>query len=390
MESSLRSLSRLLSGPGVGRSRRCARAVIALSAGGALCLPDLHPAETAQESAPRVAEFEAVPGIPAFAGEGAVSDPAAVRADPVRLDLRLAPGRTYRYVGEVLLRGDLPGRGRRELRLEQQVRIDTAERAGARGGLALKVRSERLKLDLRSPGASLAFDSLSEEDRHSPVGRHFRGELFRWVELELNAENRVVESRDEGRISIDEADEGLAHLPSFGPDELRGFAKTLLQGLPDRAVAPGETWTVAGERRLEGAARYEFELAHRYLGEVPFEGRACHRIEFAGRLTGSAALPSVKSPEEPEDPGETPSRGALDPIDGPEGARIDVAASEIRGEILYDPELGLPREIRQTFRLVLEIPQGEVGTAGPRPEPLRVPVEQETRLSFLQTSATAP
>jgi len=318
----------------------------------------------AQGAAPQSAEFEPVPGVPPAEGQSAPS------AAPVSLRWGFLPGHTYRFVGEILFRGELPGRGVREILVEQQSRLDASPRPAGRRGVALRARSERLKIDLRAREGNLAFDSLNEADRLTPLGSHFRTDLFRWVDLELNADHRIVAVREDGRIAAETA--SFDHLPRFGPEELQQMVGTLFQGMPEKVVVPGETWTLAGGRTLENSVKYEFELEHRYIGEVFFEGLACHRIEIEGRLTGSAPAPG---------PGSRTENETGDDIE----TRVDILASTIEGEILFDAKLGLPRLHRQTFHLVLELAKG-----GEEGVPVRIPVVQEVSIRFLQTAVSVP
>jgi hypothetical protein len=315
--------------------------------------------------APPATDADTVPDAPALRpGQTAVPDAPALRpeeaADPVAIVATFEAGKTYRFVNRTVVRMQLPGRGVREVVIEQQARFDATKREGGKPGVALKARTERLLVDLRSGEQEFRFDSLKEEDRKTRMGQHFRASLNRWVDLELNTDNRIVSSEIGGRAGIATP---LPGVPQFGPDELRQLVGMIPQGLPEDKVRPGNEWVLRGGRGVGDVGEVEFDITYRYLGSEDHEGFPCYRIDLTGRLSGDVAIP-------------TSQNGAFS------CGRMDFQGTGLRGRILFDPKEKTVRQSEQTIRMEMELP------GGPGEQPVKIPVEQSTTLRLLHVIPT--
>lgn len=291
-------------------------------------------------------ELRAVPAQPA--GPEAVIQP------------RFDPGNTYRFVNRTEVRMELPGKGMREVTIEQQARFDVGVRTDGKSGVKLKGRTERLKILLKSGEKEISYDSLKPEDQKSALGQHFRSSLNRMVELTLNEELRIISSEESGRAG---AATPLPGLPQFGPDELKQLINTVQQGFPEDPVRVGDEWVLKGSRPVGEVGELNFDLDYRYLGEMNYDSHNCSNIEFTGNLSGDVALSAGEN--------SAFSRG-----------RMDFQGTSIRGRILFDPLINMIRLNEQTIGMLLEVP-GASGDA-----PVRVPMEQRASLSLLHVVPT--
>lgn len=270
------------------------------------------------------------------------------------------PGNTYRFVNRTEVRMELPGKGIREVKIEQQARFDVGVRTDGKDGVKLQGRTERLKIDLKSGEKALAYDSLKSEDQTTALGKHFRASLNRMIELVLNEDLRIVSSEESGRAGIATP---LPGLPQFGPDELKQLINTVQQGFPEDPIRVGEEWTLKGRRPVGEVGEMNFDLNYRYMGMVNYDGNNCADIEFSGQLQGDVALSAG---------GNTAfSRG-----------KMDFQGTQIQGRILFDPLIKMIRLNEQRIGMLLEVP----GSPG---EPaVRVPMEQRATLSLLHVVPT--
>jgi len=322
------------------------------------------------------AEIEEVPAVPALnppdPGEKMsrampIEAPAPRAPSRKREVLRpvLEPNHLYRYVQRIEVTLRLPGRGSREAEVERQIRLDVSPRPSGEEGVAVKVRSERLQVNLRSRERELSYDSLEKEDRESALGKHFRGSLTGWVELELDGDLDVVSESTGGATGIETPFPGL---PDFGPESLRRLVALLPQGFPQDPVAPGDRWEIRGERSISEAGDGSFDIACRYAGDGEFEDHACARIDLSGRLSGGVPLSGSGD--------EALAKGRL----GFEGAQLG-------GQILFDRGEKVMRFSEHRVGMLLELP-GRAGGDGEEAPPVRVPLEQRTTLRLLHVVAT--
>ncbi len=275
---------------------------------------------------------------------------------PQKLYPEFQPGNTYRFVSktEVVMR--LPGQGSKEMVVEQQARLDVGVRTDGRNGVAIKARTDRLDVDLRSGTRELKYNSLDKEDRETNLGKHFQASLNRWVDLKLDTKLRIVDSEEGGRAGIATP---LPGMPQFGPDELQKLVASIPQGFPEDPVEVGDEWVLKGERAVGEAGAMAFEVTYRFVGNTNYEGNTCVLIEFDGRLTGDLALTN--------DPNSSFSQG-----------RMDFQGTSLKGRILFDPLDKTVRFSEQTINMTLDVP------GGTGEQPTRVPMQQRSTLRLLQ------
>lgn len=279
---------------------------------------------------------------------------------PQKIYPEFQPGNTYRFVSKTEVMMRLPGQGAKEMVVEQQARLDVGVRKDGRDGVAIKARTERLDVDLRSGTRELEYNSLEKEDRETTLGKHFQASLNRWVDLKLDTKLRIVDSEEGGRAGIATP---LPGMPQFGPDELQKLVASIPQGFSEDPVAVGDEWVLKGERSVGEAGEMSFEVTYRFTGYTSYEGNNCAEIVFDGRLTGDLALSN--------DPNSAFSKG-----------RMDFQGTSLKGRILFDPLDKTVRFSEQAISMTLDVPGG-VGE-----QPTRVPMQQRSTLRLLQIAPT--
>lgn len=270
------------------------------------------------------------------------------------------PGNTYRFVTTTEVMMQLPGQGKKEMVVEHQARLDVGVRKDGRKGVAIKARTERLDVDLRSGARELKYNSLEKKDRETTLGKHFESSLNRWLDLQLDSKMRIVSAEEGGRAGVATP---LPGLPQFGPDELRKLVASIPQGFPEDPVEVGDEWVLKGDRSVGEAGAMAFEVTYRFMGYNSFEGNNCAVIEFDGRLTGDLALT-------------TDSESVLSQ------GRMDFQGTSLVGRILFDPLDKTVRFSEQAISMTLDVP------AGSGEQPARVPMQQKSTLRLLQVAAT--
>ena len=283
-----------------------------------------------------------------------------VQGPAQELKPRFQPGCTYRFVNELEVKLQFPVRGPREAKIEQQSRFDAGIRKDGKPGMSLKGRTERLKVEMIAMGESVSYDSLDAEDRQTPLGQHLNQSLTQWVELKLNKEDRIVSEEVGGRQATASPLEGF---PQFGTSDLGQTVAVVLQGMPDNAVRPGESWTVKGVRRLTETGEVTLDIRCRFRGEVTHEHNRFMQIDLSGEASGDVALPTR----------------------GPDGGTPVLMAFQVPtliGKILYDPLEQMVRLSEQTVSMTVEIP------GGPGAAPLVVPMQQKSKIQLLHVVPT--
>lgn len=297
-----------------------------------------------------------IPAPPSLRGVPGVARVAApVPSGPrERIRPEFLPGQTYRFVSRTELRSALG-----EADFEQQVRFDAKVRIDGKDGIVLRARTERIDASFRSGARTLAYESLNPADQETPMGRHFKAFLNRTVEFTLDPDLRVDSAKEDGRESPESL---LPGVPKFGPDEIGQLLASIPQGFPTRAVAPGEVWTLSGNRPVGELGSLDFTLDYRFGGPVSFEGSTCLLIELGGTLAG--ALPIAIPSEEV-------------------GAFAAAQGYEIRGRLLFDPLDKMLRFSEQSLELQLSLPAPEGG------EPQILPASQKTTVRLLHVIPTS-
>jgi hypothetical protein len=149
-------------------------------------------------------------------------------------------------------------------------------------------------------------------------------------------------------VSLPEIDESASQLVSGV-----AIAHSFLPGLPDRVVAPGDTWTDTVSYdvdELGGSA--ESVLRYTVVGDTAVDGRALLNISLAGTQESSNSL-------------------------NVGGMQIEQASSvEVEGHVLWDDAAGLPYEMVRSGS-----GQGTVSVPiSPQPIPIQLTTMQRIRL----------
>ncbi len=231
-------------------------------------------------------------------------------------------GQTYRFVSVSGIRMDIPGRGRREVKVEQQARLEASDRAAGKPGVAIRALTEKLFVSIKSGQKTVSYDSFKAEDKETTLGKHFQSAVNRWVILQLDPKMRIVDSREGGRVG---AATPLPGMPQFGPDELKQLVGSIPQGFAPDPVKPGDEWVLKGEKEVSQAGKLDFDITYRHLGPFDYEGYPCIQIEFSGTMSGGAGTGN---------------------FDG----------TTVVGKMYFDPEIKMIRYSEQTVSMTLELP----------------------------------
>ncbi|MDF1825882.1 MAG: hypothetical protein P1U68_14645 [Verrucomicrobiales bacterium] len=296
------------------------------------------------------AQIRAVPSAPSLSERGEL----------VAMVPAYAPGKTYRFVSHNVVRMQLPAQGIREAVVEQQIRLDASPRPDGRAGVALKCRIERLKADFRTGEDQVVYDSFNEQDRSSTLGQHFRDALNRWITLTMSPGLKILSSSAGGRTG---SGTKLPGVPQFGIEEMEKLVAEIPQGLPDGRVYPGSSWTVNGERELDGLGSVNFDIKYHYTGDTVYDGHACHEVQVQGKLGGDALIAD--------------NVGALS------GGRMFFEGTSLSGRLLFDPAEGTVRLREQSLSMLMELPARDGA------EPFQIPVQQEASIRLLHVVPTS-
>ncbi|MDF1657635.1 MAG: hypothetical protein P1U58_08480 [Verrucomicrobiales bacterium] len=296
-----------------------------------------------------IGQLKEIPNAPSLRGGG----------EPVAMVPTFEPGKTYRFISENVIRMQLPGKGIKEAKVEQQTRFDATLRSDGRAGVSLKARIERLKVDFQSGEKRITYDSFDKEDRGSQLGQHFRNSLNRWVELKMSPQLEILEVNYGGREGLGTL---LPGVPQFGLNEVEKLVAEIPQGLPDGKVRPGGFWQLNGVREIADLGDLSFEVTYRYRGNSTHETRPCYEIQVSGQLGGDTLIPG--------------EGGAL------AGGEMSFQGTSLNGRILFDPMESTVLLKEQSVSMLLELPSQEEGIL------YQVPVEQQARIRLLHVVQT--
>ena len=300
----------------------------------------------------------AIPGVPTVSP---LPPSATPLAEEELIRPVFQPGNTYRFINKTQVSMELPGKGIREAVIEMQARFDAKVRADGKDGVELLGRTERLKVDMRSGGKVIQYDSRKPEDQTSLMGKHFRASLNRSVEMILNEEFRIISAKEKGSAGSATPMPGL---PQYGPEELKHLVHQIQQGFSKDPVKPGDEWVLKGQRSVGDLGKLSFDMTYRHAGQVRYDGNNCILFECSGRLGGDVALPAGEN--------SVFSKG-----------KMDIEGTVLRGRILFDPLQRTLRLNEQTLAMLLEIP-GKSGEA-----PVQVPMEQRATIRLLHVVPTS-
>ena len=279
---------------------------------------------------------------------------------PAELAPKFQPGCTYRFRSELEIQFQFPLRGTRLANIEHQSRFDARPRTDGKLGIQLKGRTERLKVEMKAPGESVFYDSFDAGDRQTPLGMHFNQSLNQWVDLKLNNEHRIVSEDVGGRQASTSPLEGF---PQLGTSDLGQTATVVLQGMPDKPVRPGQSWSVEGVKRLTEVGEIMLNIKCLYRGEVAHDHNRYLQIDLSGQASGDVGLPKQES-------------------ENGKAVLMSLHVPRLSGRILYDPLEQMVRLSEQTVSMTVEIP------GGPGASPLIVPVQQKSKIQLLHVIPT--
>ena len=279
---------------------------------------------------------------------------------PAALTPKFQPGCTYRFRSELEIEFQFPLRGMRQANIEHQSRFDARPRSDGKLGIQLKGRTERLKVEMRAPGESVFYDSLDAGDRQTPLGLHLNQSLNQWIDLKLNNEHRVVLEDIVGRQALSSPLEGF---PQFGTSDLSQTVTVVLQGMPDKPVRPGQSWSIEGVKQLTEVGEIMLDINCLYRGEVAHDYNRYLQIDLSGQASGDVGLPNHGS-------------------ENGKAVLMSLHVPRLFGRVLYDPLEQMVRLSEQTVSMTVEIP------GGPNEAPLIVPVQQKSKIQLLHVIPT--
>lgn len=262
---------------------------------------------------------------------------------------RFIKGQTYRFVTTTGVFMQIPGMGNREIRIEQQARLEASARPQGKPGTQIRGLTEKLTVAIRSGKKMVSYDSLKPGDRETTLGKHFQSGISRWVIMQLDPNLRIVEFEEGGSAGPATP---LPGMPQYGPEELKQLVATIPQGFAPDPVAPGDEWVLKGVKEVSQAGELNFDLTYRYLGPIEYEGHQTAKIQFSGTMSGEAGSSSFQG-------------------------------TTVVGEMLYDPEAKMIRYMEQTISMSLERP-----VPGRPGEVISIPMNQKVSSRLLHIVPT--
>ena len=265
---------------------------------------------------------------------------AAAFAEEVRVQLKFEPGKVY--LTEVEMKQETAiSLGGQEMKSSMKMTATSSQTvAKAEKGVSVVQKMEKVLMDVNMAGIESSFDSENPE-----------GLLAATMGPIMKAESTMNLGPDGQVISIEaEAVPGMEAI-GLGEDGIKQAAREVADLMPNKVVAEGESWTATSKLPLEGMTAEPVVIQYTLTFDslVEREGRSLAKILIEGKIEGG-------------------------------DENLQVVSKELTGEMLFDPEIGQPREMSKLIDLEIGLPDGVAMAEGaPGKMPMRTEMKSKLK-----------
>ena len=261
-------------------------------------------------------------------------------AEEVEFKLNFEDGKTYVTETVTDVETVLPLAGQV---IESRVKMSmvSSQKASQQGQNTQVVQKlDAMKLDGTAAGMQLAYDSENPE-----------GLLAATLGSLTDAETTMIIGADGKVISVKSNEVPGMEVLGMGENEMKQAAREIADLMPNKALKVGESWQASSKLPLTGISNEPATITYdmTFDSVVEKEGRQLAKIVIVGKV---------------------------DEDDG----NLRVTSKEIGGEMLFDPEIGQPRESKLVLSIEVGLPAGEESVEG---EAKRIPMKTVTE-AFLK------
>jgi hypothetical protein len=215
----------------------------------------------------------------------------------------------------------------------------------------------------------MEYDSAhkSAADSTNPVASIFGKIVGMKIKLYLNNSNDVdhVEGMDELLSHFSGAGVGTASLKSLFSENYFKQMMGSSRYLPNKAVAPGDSWPVQFEESVEPVGTIVMDFNFTLVDWEKHGKRNCARMDLTGTIKSKAGTGSAT---------------------GPMGMTIDIKDGNVSGTSWFDPELGIVIDstVSQDMTLSITLPKNPKAKSGPasQPQNLSTHMNQDIRIKL--------
>ena len=196
-------------------------------------------------------------------------------------------------------------------------------------------KMESMMMDMDAAGMKMNFNSENPQ-----------GPMAAMMAPMMDAKTTLVVNGDGNVVSVEaKALPGMENL-GMGEDEMKQTARELLDMMANKKVSEGGSWKSISKMPMAG------------LTEEP--------------VTINYTLTFEKMTEyEGHDVAQVKIEGVVDANDG----NLQVTSKELTGQMLFDPAIGQPREVKMVVDLEIALPEGAAAAEG---APGKMPMRTET------------
>ena len=256
-----------------------------------------------------------------------------VQAEEVLFQLKFEPGKTYVTQTDVkqsstVSMGGQPMKTAMTMKASSSQTVTKAEK-----GVSIVQKMEEMQMDMDAAGMKMTFDSKNPE-----------GQLAMMIGPMMEAKTTMNLGPDGEVISVEaEAVAGMEAV-GMGEEEMKQSARELTDMMANKKVAEGESWTSTSKLPTGGLTAKPVTIHY----TMTFDSM----VEKDGRKLAKVLID-----------------GKIDEGDG----NLHVTSKELSGEMLFDPEVGQPREMTTVVDLEIGLPEGaEKAEGAPGKMPMRI------------------
>ena len=259
----------------------------------------------------------------------------AAQAEEVLFQLKFEPGKVYLTETEMKQKATLALAGQviETSTAMNSIHSQTVSKAdeGVKG-VTIVQKFEQIKMDVDSGGMKATFDS-----------RNPQGDLAMIMNSVMATKTRTNLGADGKVISIEAKVMPGMEMIGMGEEEMEQSARDVMDLMANKKVAEGESWTSTSKQPTGGLTEKPVTINY----TLTFDSM----VEKDGRRLAKVLI-----------------EGKIDEGDG----NLQVTSKELSGQMLFDPEIGQPREITSIIDLEIGLPEGaHVAEGAPGKMPMR-------------------